>query len=98
MNINFKQLIDMFVDGETNAVSGTERNPGTLKIVNNQLLHYSTPILERYNNKYILNVTRYSIQTGQVQKKIKEAIPEEKRISVKQVPSGKPLSLKDYIQ
>lgn len=32
MNINFKQLIDMFVDGETNAVSGTERNPGTLKI------------------------------------------------------------------
>ncbi len=98
MTINFKQLIDMFISGETHAISGTERNPGTLKIVNNQLLHYSTPILERYNDKYILNVTRYSIQTGQVQKKIKEAIPEENRISVKQVPSGKPLSLKDYIQ
>ena len=96
MNITFQQLIEMFIDGETSAVSGTPKNPGTLKIEGNQLIHYSTPILERYNDKYILNISRYSIQTGQVQKKIKATIPEEKLLQVKKIPSGKKLFLKDY--
>lgn len=96
MNITFQQLIEMFVNGETNAVSGTPKNPGTLKIVGNQLIHYNTPILERLDSKYIFNVTRYSLQTGQVQK-IKAIIPEDSLILVKRVPSDKDISLKEYI-
>ena len=44
-----------------------------------------------------MNITRYSLQTGQFQKKIKNEIPEENRISVKQVPRDISTSLKDYI-
>ena len=98
MATNFQQLIDMFINGETNAISGTAKNPGTLKIDGDQLIHYNTPILERTSDKYILNITRYSLQTGQVQKKIKASIPEENRISVKHVPSDTRLRLIDYIE
>ena len=97
MNITFQQLIEMFLDGETDAISGTPKNPGTLRIVGNQLIHYNTPILERLDSKFIFNVTRYSLQTGQVQKKIKAIIPEESLILVKKVPSDKDISLKEYI-
>ncbi len=98
MNTTFQMLIDMFIDGETDAVSGTAKNPGTLRIVGNQLIHYNTPILERYKNKYILNISRYSIQTGQVQKKIKATIPEDKLLFVKRIPSDKKISLKEYLE
>lgn len=45
-----------------------EGNAGNRHVLNNQYLHYKTPILERYEDKYILNQTRYSIVTGQIQK------------------------------
>lgn len=62
------------------------------------MIHYNTPIAERYGGMFILNTTRYSLQTGQLQKKIKATIPEEKRIDVKRVPSDTTVSLKDYIE
>lgn len=62
------------------------------------MIHYNTPIAERYGDMFILNTTRYSLQTGQLQKKIKANIPEEKRIDVKRVPSDTTVSLKDYIE
>ncbi|HBL81975.1 MAG TPA: hypothetical protein DD391_05150 [Clostridiales bacterium] len=76
VTITFQQLIDSFLSGETEGVSGSQSNPGTLKISGNQLIHYSTPIAERYNDKIIFNVSRYSLQTGQLQKELKASIPE----------------------
>lgn len=71
MLITFQQLINMFVDGATEGYSGTKTNRGNLKIVGDQLIHYNTPIAERFGNKIILNTTRYSLQTGQLQKRLK---------------------------
>lgn len=97
MAITFQQLIDSFLSGETEGRSGSQSNPGTLKIAGNQLIHYSTPIAERYNDKIILNISRYSLQTGQLQKKLKASIPEDIRIDVKRVPSDAAVSLSNYI-
>lgn len=94
----FQEVIDMFLSGETDGYAGTKKNPGNLRIIDDQLLHYSTPIAERYDDKYLLNITRYSIQTGQVQKKLKASISEDKRIDVRQVPPDTRLSLRDYIK
>ena len=98
MAITFQQLIDAFLSGETKGVSGSQSNPGTLKISGNQLIHYSTPIAERHNDKIILNVSRYSLQTGQLQKKLKASIQEDIRIDVKRVPSDVAVSLSNYIK
>jgi hypothetical protein len=95
---NQQQLIEEFLQGKKEGITGSPSNPGTCKIKGNQLIHYDTPILERYGDIYIFNITRYSIQTGQLQKKIKTAIPEEKRIAVKQVPRDVKTSLKDFIK
>lgn len=98
MAYNQQQLIEAFLNGETEGITGTANNPGTLKIRGNQLIHYETPILERYKNKYIFNVTRYSLITGQVQKKIKAMVDEKNRIDIKQVPSNINSSLSEYIK
>ena len=98
MPITFQQVIDQFVAGEKEGYSGTAKNHGNLRIEEDKLIHYNTPILERYGDKFIFNITRYSIQTGQLQKKIKTSIEEEKRIEVKRVPAGTKDSLKAYIE
>ena len=98
MSITFKQLIQQFIDGAVDGVSGTASNKGNLRIDHNRLIHYNTPILERYGEKYILNITRYSIQTGQLQKKIKEMIPEAERVDVKRVPADTSESLSAFIE
>lgn len=98
MPITFQQVIDQFVAGDREGYSGTAKNHGNLRIEGDQLIHYSTPILERYNDKYIFNVTRYSIQTGQLQKKIKAALSKDVLIEVKRVPSDTKDSLTEYIE
>jgi hypothetical protein len=98
MPITFQQVIDLFIDGATEGYSGTKNNKGNLQIKGNQLIHYNTPIAERLGDKFILNISRYSLQTGQLQKKIKESIPEDKRIDIKRVPSETQQSLKDFIE
>ena len=74
-----------------------EGDAGNGHVRNNQYIHYETPILERYGDKYILNQTRYSVITGQIQKRMKEAIPAEKLIVVGKVTQGYKGSLKDFI-
>ncbi len=91
---NHKELSIAFIGGATEGISAGE---GNLKIKNNQLFHYFTPILERWNNKYILNVTRYSLVTGRLQKQLKELIPEEQLVIVKGVSEGYKGSLVDYV-
>lgn len=93
--MNFKEVIALFVDGAT---EGQSSGQGNLKIKGNVLVHYFTPILERYNNSYILNFSRYSIVTGRLQKQIKEIIPKEQIIQVTRVPEGYKGSLKDFVK
>ena len=69
-----------------------------MRISGDVLIHYFTPILERYKDKYILNFTRYSIVTGRVQKQIKELLGEERIIQITKVPEGYKGSLKDFVK
>ena len=98
MPITFQQVIDQFIAGDREGYSGTSKSHGNLKIEGDQLIHYSTPILERYGDKYIINVTRYSIQTGQLQKKIKASLSSDLMIEVKKVPSDTKGSLQVYME
>lgn len=93
--MNFKQVIELFISGEK---EGCSTGQGNLKIKNDVLIHYTTPILEIYDGKYIINYTRYSIVTGRLQKQIKELIPEEQIVQVSRVPEGYKGSLKDFIK
>ncbi len=94
MPVTFQQLIDTFVDGAIEGISETKRSPGNLRINGDRLYHYSTPIAERYGDKIILN----TLQTGQVQKKLKDTIPSEKRIDVKRVLAETTQSLSSFLQ
>ena len=75
-----------------------EGNAGNGDVRNNQYIHYWTPILERYGDQYIFNQTRYSVIAGQIQKRMKAAIPPEKLIVVGKVPENYDGSLKDFIK
>lgn len=98
MTITQLQLIEKFINGEEEGYTGTDLNPGTLKIIRDQLIHYDTVILERYNDVFILNTTRYSLQTGKVQKKIKERIDAFNRLHVEQVPINTTQSLQTFLK
>lgn len=91
----FKDVILDFVDGKT---EGTSSGQGNLKIKGDVLIHYKTPILERCDDKYILNYSRYSIVTGRLQKQIKELISEDMLIQITKVPEGYKGSLQDFIK
>lgn len=75
-----------------------EGDAGNGHVRNDQYIHYWTPILERYEDKYIFNQTRYSVITGQIQKRMKNAIPSEKLIVVGRVPENYSGRLKDFIK
>lgn len=77
MNKTMKDIISDYMNGAHDGVSGSKSNPGNLKINDNQVVHFNTPILERKENGYILNMTRYSIQTGRLQKIIFETVDTE---------------------
>lgn len=87
-------LVNEFVDGATEGVCSWGQN---LVIKGDKLIHYSTVIAERDNGKVLLNVTRYSLETGRVQKKVKLAVPEENLVIVKRVPVDYMGSLKRYV-
>ena len=93
--MNFKEVVVLFAEGATEGQSSWQ---GNLKIKGDVLIHYFTPILERYNGGYILNFSRYSIVTGRLQKQIKEIIPEEQITQVTRVPEGYKGSLKDFVK
>ena len=90
----FLDIIQSFING---AKEGLSSGQGNLRINGNVLIHYTTPILERYGNKFILNNTRYSIVTGRLQKQIKGLLSEEQLIIVTKIPEGYKGSLKNYI-
>lgn len=64
------KVIENYIAGLKEGEEGSVSNTKTVWIRGNQLIHYSTPIIEREKNGFILNVTRYSLATGQLQKRI----------------------------
>lgn len=95
--ISFRELTIMFLNGATSGRAGTKTNPGNLRIAGDQLIHYETPILERYKDGYLLNRSRYSIQTGRLQKMLlRELLIGEKVINVVRVEMNHSGSLLDY--
>ncbi len=98
MNVTFEQLILWFVDGMKDTDKHAVSTTGTLKIKGEQLLHYKTPIAERHKDKIIVNVSRYSLATGRLQKQLRELVPANMYITVKGVKEGYPGSLSDFLK
>lgn len=96
MTYNFQNIIDLFLAGETSGRAGSKSSPGNLGIQGNQLFHYNTPIMERCGEEMIVNLSQYSIQTGRVQKMIKETLGEQYYKVVRRVPRDYKGSLSDF--
>lgn len=79
---NVRELILAFLNGEDDAFSGTSSFLSNTKIKGDTLFHYSTPILQRADDKFIINTTKYSIQTDRLQKQILSIVPQEKQILI----------------
>lgn len=73
--MTIKQVIELFLGGAEEGYTGSKSNPGNLKIKGDKLFHYSTVIAQRDSAKnYYVNLSQYSIQTGNVQKQLKTAL------------------------
>jgi len=83
--LTFEELINKFLEGDIEGISG---GSGNLKIKRNQLIHYNTVIAERYGDKILVNVSRYSILTSKVQRYLRDTIPPKKIIEVHMVPKN----------
>ena len=97
MSVTFVQLIKSFIDGMNDNDDNARASSGTLKIQGEQLIHYWTPIAERVDKKTLVNITRYSLATGRLQKQLKEIIPEDMYFTVRGIPEGYKGSLKDFL-
>lgn len=85
MSLNFQQLIDKFIVGESLDIANTK---GNLKIVDNKLIHFRTIIAERYNSKIIVNLSRYSPETDRIQKMLLNSVSSDLIIKVKNISIG----------
>ncbi len=94
----FENLINNFISGMLDTDSGAISTTKTLKIQGDQLIHYRTPIAERIDGKIIVNITRYSLATGKLQKQLRELVPEDQYIIVKGVHEGYKGSLIDFLK
>lgn len=91
------ELIDAFLLGEINMRTGTKKNPGPLRIMNDKIICFETVICERYGDKYIVNPKFYSRQTAIAQNILLERIPKDKQIMTSGVPFTYWGSLVEYI-
>lgn len=89
-----EQLVVEFINGAVEGVSG---GGGNLKIKQNKLIHYQTSIAQREPDKIILNMTRYSLVTGRIQKMVREKTKSEELAIVYKVPEGYCGDLKEFI-
>lgn len=95
MAITCEKVIKNFIEGTVEGKDGSVSTTKTVRIKGDQLIHYSTPIIERKEGLYILNISRYSLATGQLQKKIKTLLPDGYK-TVKRVPQDYSGSLFDF--
>ena len=91
------ELIDAFLLGETSMRTGTRKNPGPLRIMNDKIICFETVICERCGDKYIVNPKFYSRQTAIAQNILLERIPTDKQILTSGVPFTYWGSLVEYI-
>ena len=96
MAITCGKVIENFIAGTKEREEGSISSTKTVRIKGNQLIHYSTPIIERDEGNFILNITRYSLATGQLQKRIKIMLPAGYK-TVKRVAENYKGSLKDFL-
>lgn len=80
------ELINAFLLGETDMRTGTKKNPGPLRIMNDKVICFETVICERYGDKYIVNPNFYSRQTAIAQNILLEQIPKDKQVLTSRVP------------
>ena len=97
MAITCGKVIENFIAGVKEGGAGSVSSTKTVKIKGDQLIHYSTPIIERDEEGFILNISRYSLATGQLQKRMKELLPAGYR-TVRRVPENYNNSLKDFLE
>lgn len=97
MAITCGNVIENFIAGIKEGEGGSVSSTKTVRIKGDQLIHYSTPIIERDEDGFILNISRYSLATGQLQKRMKDMLPEGYR-TVKRVPRDYYGSLKDFLE
>ena len=97
MSVTFENVIKNFISGMLDTEDGAVSTTTTLKIQGDQLIHYWTPIAERRAGKIIVNISRYSLATGKLQKQLKELVPQEKYVTVKGVHEGYKGSLTDFL-
>ena len=71
---------------------------GNVSIKDGIFYHYWTPMIERYNDLFILNVSKYSDVTRFLQRKIKSVIPQNMIIEVKGVSEGYKGRLRDFLK
>lgn len=90
-------LIRAFLDGATDMRTGTKKNPGPLRIMNDKLICFQTVICERFGDKFIINPAFYSRQTNIAQNILLSLIPKDRQILTIGVPFIYWGSLKDYI-
>ena len=90
-----EQIVKRFISGSTDGVCS---GAGNLKIQGDKLIHYFTLIAERHGDKFIVNITRYSIVTGRIQKILRENIPEDLFVAAHKVPEGTTTSLKPFVK
>lgn len=60
------------------------------------MIYYQTAIAERYGEKIIINVTRYSLVTGRLQKMLNQKVAEENQIIARRVKEGHNGSLVEF--
>ena len=90
--MNQTDLIKEFINGATSG------EVGNAKIQGDQFIHFSTPMIERYKDKYIVNISRYTDVTRFLQRKINSIIPENKKITVEKVTWDYAGKLADYLK
>ena len=97
MSVTFENVIKSFISGLLDTEDGAVSTTKTLKIQGDQLIHYWTPIAERRDGKIIVNISRYSLATGKLQKQLKELVPKEQYVTVKGVREGYKGPLADFL-
>ena len=78
-------LLDEFIAGKTSGQNGNGSRKGNLTIREKLLVHYETTMLERTDDGYILNASRYSRTSGVLQNKLREKFKEYGLGKVKKV-------------
>ena len=87
------ELLNQFVN---NGITSGEA--GNAKVVGNQFIHFDTPMLEREDNGFIFNESRYTDVTHFLQRKIVQALNGKEYKTVNKVVIGYKGSLKNFLK